>query len=384
MFHAALPFWARVGVDHDRGGFHEVLDLAGEPIVGATRRLRVPCRQIYVYAHAATLGHGPGLDIARSGFAWVRQHAWLGTDRGWARLLTPDGEVVDDTPDLYDAAFVIFALAWLHRAGGDPEALAWAHRTLDFVEAHLRHPTQPGFLHARPATGWRLQNPHMHLLEAALAMFETSRSPRFARLADELADLFAARFFDVRSGTLGELFTEDLARAPVEEGRVVEPGHQFEWAWILARYQALRGRSTAHLVGPLVAFAEGNGVDPSTGLTYDAVRDDGTPLVRGSRTWPNTERIKGHVARFEVDGTDPRGPLADATRVLLDHYLDRRPEGTWTDRFDAAGRATAETVPASTFYHLFLAFAELLRVEPAVRALPVEERAVPVLGGVGA
>jgi N-acylglucosamine 2-epimerase/mannose-6-phosphate isomerase len=379
MFQSALPFWADAGVDRAHGGFHEALDLEGRPAGGAFRRLRVTCRQIYVFSHAATLGWPDGLSAARMGFEYLVAKGWMGPELGWARLLTPRGEVLDPTPDLYDHAFVLFALGWLHRASGDPGALVWAHRTLDFLERHLRHPSGRGFLHARPASGWRLQNPHMHLLEAALVLYETSRHERFATLAVELAALFRSKFFDARTGTLAESFTEGLARAPGEAGRRTEPGHQFEWAWILLACQRLLGEPTGDVARALVDFAERFGVDPSTGVTFNAVRDDGVVIDRGSRTWPNTERIKAHIALFDLDGTDPCAPLTQSVGLLLDRYLAHHPAGTWLDHFDGEGQLVASTIPTATLYHLFVAFAELFRVEPALRALARISDIQPVL-----
>ncbi len=367
-FERALPFWAEAGADRARGGFHEVLDTDGRPVDLGYRRVRVTCRQMYVFAHAHTLGWAGGVELACHGFEWLVGHGWQGPDRGWARRLDERGVVVDPTADLYDHAFVLFGLAWHHAATGDPSALEWAHRTLDFVEAHLRHPSGEGFLHARPAEGPRLQNPHMHLLEAALALWETSRDARFARLAFEVVTLFETRFFDRRTGTLGERFTEDLRRAPGDDGRLVEPGHMFEWAWILANYHRSFGAPVTDTVRRLVAFAERHGVDPVTQATLCTVRDDGTALDASSRTWPNTERIKGHLGLFLLDGTDPTAPVARATQFLLDRYLS--PRGMWRDHFDRDGTCVAELVPASTLYHVFLAISELLRHEDGLRALP--------------
>jgi N-acylglucosamine 2-epimerase/mannose-6-phosphate isomerase len=39
------------------------------------------------------------------------------------------------------------------------------------------------------------------------------------------------------------------------------------------------------------------------------------------------------------------------------------------DHFDAQRKPIAVNVPASTFYHVFLAFAEVLRLEARLRAL---------------
>ncbi|MFN7144090.1 MAG: AGE family epimerase/isomerase [Myxococcota bacterium] len=378
MFDRALPFWAHAGVDPTRGGFHEALTLRGRPAPGGFRRLRVTCRQVYTFSHASVLGWRDGLSLAGMGVGYLLSKGWLGPDAGFARRLTPRGAVLDPTPDLYDHAFVLFALGWWHRASGDPDALVWAHRTLDFLELHLRSPAGPGFLDARPAGRWRLQNPHMHLLEAALTLFESSGVARFGDLAREIARLFHARFFDERTGTIGEAFDARWERAPGEDGRRVEPGHHFEWAWLLSNCQRLLGERAGDVPGRLVAFAELHGVDPVHGFVRNAVRDDGVVLDGGSRTWPNTERLKAHVALLELDGRDTRAALADTTRVLLERYLARRPAGTWLDHFDADGALVADTVPAATFYHLFLAFSELLRVEPALVALARGEEHVPV------
>ena len=97
-------------------------------------------------------------------------------------------------------------------------------------------------------------------------------------------------------------------------------------------------------------------------MTFNSVRDDGTPVDRGSRTWPNTERIKAAVALHELDGADPEPVFRSSGQLLLGRYLAHAPRGTWIDAFDAGGRPLAESIPTSTLYHLFLAFAEVLRV----------------------
>ena len=60
----------------------------------------------------------------------------------------------------------------------------------------MRHPGQRGYLTELPASGHRKQNPHMHLLEAALANLEASGDERFLALADEMVGLFCDHFYD--------------------------------------------------------------------------------------------------------------------------------------------------------------------------------------------
>lgn len=359
MFDAALPLWAEQGVDRAHGGFLEELPALGFAAANAFKRTRVLCRQVYVFSHAALLGWDRGAELSRDGADYFMQHAWLGETRGWARRLTPTGDVLDATPDLYDTAFALFALAWRYRLTREPHLRERALETLNFITTRMR--LEKGFAHEVPPQGWRQQNPHMHLLEASLAAFDAMGDQRFLDLARELVGLFRTAFFD--GHTLAEFFDDDWRRAPGDAGRIVEPGHQLEWAWILARYQALSGETLRAEAEALVRFAEAHGVDHASGAVCAQVRDDGVMLDANSRAWPNTERIKGHLALFELTGADPRAAVASSARLLLDRYLKVDPRGAWIDCFDGAGKQVAATIPASTFYHIFLAFAEVLRFE---------------------
>jgi N-acylglucosamine 2-epimerase/mannose-6-phosphate isomerase len=202
----------------------------------------------------------------------------------------------------------------------------------------------------------------MHLTEACLAAFEATGEQRFADHALALVKLFQTKFFDAASGTLAEYFNEDWSRAAGDSGRITEPGHQMEWAWILNSARKLLGVDTAAAIRAAIQFAEKHGVDDRTAVTYNAVRDDGTPIDRGSRTWPNTERLKAAVALYELDGVDPAPVIDPTVELLLQRYLSHNPPGTWIDAFDGDGKPTTKNVPASTLYHVFLAFAEVLRI----------------------
>lgn len=353
MFETALPFWFEQGVDRRDGGYVEMFDAHGQASA-SFKRTRVMARQLYVFSHASLLGWKSGLSAARHGYVFLRDNAHLGHGR-WARRLSRQGEVIDETPDLYDHAFVLFALGWYARASGEREPFDLALEGLEALAAHFRHP-KGGYAHELPMIGWRQQNPHMHLLEAALALHAADpNETRYTGLASEIVELFRTRFFDGR--TLAEYFKEDWGRAPGLDGRLVEPGHQFEWAWILWKHGQLSGADMTAEICALYEFADIHGVDPATGVTCSVVLDNGKPYDRGSRTWPNTERIKGAIAYGDITGKDVTTAVLSAVNALFDRHLDHR--GTWAEAFDAQGRPVTNTVPASTLYHLFLAFSEI-------------------------
>jgi N-acylglucosamine 2-epimerase/mannose-6-phosphate isomerase len=368
----AAPFWAARGFDRLHGGTVEKLALDGAPILGGARRVRVAGRQIYVFAQLSLWGAAGALDIARALYADIERRAWLGPERGWARLIAAEGGVLDPGPDLYDTAFMAFACAWLARAAQSDAPLARAEATLDMIERHMRAPGG-GFWHegtasAPPATP-RLQNPHMHLLEAAHALYETDPRPRFRDLAEELFALFRTRFRDNETGVLGEYFEADLKRLEGPKGRRVEPGHHFEWVWLAHRHATLFGADIGDVPERLAAFAERFGVDRESGRVFMEIDEGGAPLDRSSRTWTATERLKAHLALAERGG--PVGPeISQTLDVLFDGFLSGPMPGAWIDHVDGEGRALAKDIPASTLYHVVLAFSEALRCAAIVDAAP--------------
>jgi mannose/cellobiose epimerase-like protein (N-acyl-D-glucosamine 2-epimerase family) len=362
LYEHALPFWSRVGVD-GTCGFVEHLTLDARPADVGYKRLRVQARQTYVFSHAAVLGFGGGLNAAENGWRFMCAHGWLPTG-GWARRLGRAGGVVDPTLDLYDQAFALLAIAWWIRASGDADAAGWAHRTLDAIDERLRAPHGVGWLSEEGRDAALLQNPHMHLLEALLALHDVTGDEAFRSRAAVLLDLFESVLFDPATGTLAEYFVDRWMRAPGGLGRVVEPGHHYEWVWLLHRAARTLPCSLAP-AGALFSFAERFGCDPETGLVYDEVLDDGSVRTGNHRSWPNTEALKAHLAVFEREGVLNGSRLTQIVDNLLRYFLAAQTTGTWVDHLDARRRPLVDKIPASTLYHMFLALTELLRVAAA-------------------
>lgn len=360
LFDALLPFWARSGVDAVHGGFLEEVNFDGGETARTDKRVRTMCRQTYAFAHGAELGWREGGELAERGYRYLAAHARLG-DGAWAKALTRDGAVLDATPDLYDMAFVILALAWRFRLDGDRNVLSDLQQTMDFLDARMR--AREGYLPSLPDPGVRDQNPLMHLTEACLAAFEATRLERFLVRAAELVTLFRSRLFE--RGTLGERFTPDWERMP---GAPVSPGHHYEWVWILAQSQRLGAEGCAAEAERLLAWAERHGCDRRSGAVFDAVDEQGTVLHSSSRAWPNLERIRGWIGLYELNGRNPAPAITQSTRLLFDRYCFGVRPGAWIDQFDAEGRAMVEVVPASIVYHIIGAFSEVLRVAPKLRA----------------
>ncbi len=353
---SALPFWAEVGRD-PRGGLHEDLTLeATAPGPSDFKRTRVQARQMYVYAAAHDMDwDGPALTVAEDAYRFLMSHARL--DGGaWARRLSPDGKVIDDTVDLYDLAFVIYGMAHLYKVTDDPEPLAMARQTLEFITAHLSHP-MGGFHETKPkTTSHRLQNPHMHLLEALLALYEAAGDRRVLRQATQIRDLILTEMMSRQSGhmILLERADDHWRTLTTPEGRTIEPGHHFEWTWLLAEHARLSGQDIPEHQHGLYETATTWGLNSKNGLVYDEITTQGRCVHATSRCWTVTEALRSHLIMGHQDRAE-----AMAER-LFQYYLDPAPTGTWRDQMDANGQAICQRIPASTFYHLMTAFSAWL------------------------
>jgi mannose-6-phosphate isomerase len=362
LFDCAFPFWWRVGFDHANGLFHERVDLNGAP-VSMARRVRVQARQTYVYALAGDLGwSGPWRSAVRAGLDVLTKRA-LRADGGTFHMLGAAGEPIDTRRDLYDAAFVLFALAHGGRAlGGDAQAFNAAAALAKWLEQNWSCP-EGGFLEGDVATTPpRRQNPHMHLFEAYLALHQATGDPLWRTRAEAIVTLFTNRLFDHRYGALPEYFDMEWRRLASDRGSLCEPGHHFEWSWLLHCWRKVTQADIADIAERLRIHGEVYGVDPISNVTYDEVALNGAPRKRSARLWPQTERIKANLTRFEYAGDTQAALNAVAAFDTLMGYCDGQHAGLYLDLRLDDGSFVQDAAIASSLYHIGVALGELIRI----------------------
>ncbi|PZR35465.1 AGE family epimerase/isomerase [Caulobacter segnis] len=359
LLEEAAPLWSTAGVDAD-GLFEELIGLDGRP-VSAPRRARVQPRQLYALTVARRLGASIDQALLQRGLRaflarYVRSDGLVRT------LIDADGRVLDDRAALYDQAFVLLALANLRALVGPPaEASAIALREAIFTA--FRH-ADAGFWSMDPPPAELLSNPHMHLLEACLAWMEAGGDPQWAQAAEAIVRLALDRFIDpMCGGALKEFFADGWAPAMGQPGRVVEPGHQFEWAWLLLRWSRLAS-GRPHVLAARVAamrlirIGEERGVDPVRNVALNGLLDDFSRFDGEARLWPQTERIKAWALAASQVG----GPWWDTVAMAiegLELYLQTSTPGLWFDRMTVGGALVEAPAPASSFYHIVCAIETL-------------------------
>lgn len=341
----ALPLWA--ACEHPGGfPFAESLDHDGGHGPETFLRLRVLSRQVAVYSRAASLGLPGAACAAERGWRALVDQYWS-TMSGWAALVVPPRKTVDPTFTLYDQAFAVYACACWARFSGDDEPVVLAMRTLALIDRRLKISGYLGW-RASPTDACRDQNGHMHYLEALLAL--EPLVPEFAVRSRirHILGLFEQHLFDRSAGTIGEQY--DLQWMPLGDRIEVEPGHLYEWYWLLAR-----AREQGHAISVddrlLLSFADRHGWNRKTGLIHDCCDPAGKVVRASHRLWPHCEALRAACERKRRPARHCSAPvIAERIETV---FLGMASEGKWMDRVTRDLLPVSGQVPASSLYHLW-------------------------------
>ncbi len=360
MKNDALPLWLERGIEPKTNANYERLTPAGLPDLESSTRVRVQARQAFFFAAAYHRGWcEQGKPVAKNLLTFVHNVAAHPTaGGGYTHLLDNNFVVVDTKQDLYDHAFFLLANAWCYRAFNEQSYLDEADKLIAHLDAHFGSAVG-GWIEGDYAYACRRQNPHMHLFEAFLALYDATGNAKYLARVGELFALFQSHFFDETHGVLFEFFDDSWTRLPNAKGDTVEPGHMMEWVWLLDWYHRRTGRPVAHYTKALYARGLEIGMDKS-GLLFDAVSYTGDVIDRNKRCWGITELIKASLVQIREGNPNAEAIAVKGVDDLFTYYLCASTPGSYVDQRGANDEVVVDVAPASTLYHLIVAAMELL------------------------
>ena len=338
-----------------------------------SRTMLSQARLAYSFTHGGLPGDPELARAGREATERMMKLFWRPALRGWIRSVDRDGKPADMTIDTYDQGFGLLALAWNSRASGragSPEARTTALEALQGLDGETSGPgggyrerrngDRPSPMVSHPL--YRRQNPHMHLLEAFLSWHAEDPSGPWLEHARAMVALLRERFRLTADGPLAEYFEEDWKPAPGEAGRILEPGHQYEWVWLLRRYFEASGDAAAGSdAESLFRFARDRGTD-ADGFAMAAVDVEGGVLDGGKLLWPQTEMLKAHLAVYEWTGEIAAREAAESTLRAIKTRFMREDGELFYNRLDRGGRPDPAPALSRLLYHLFVAGAEAERL----------------------
>lgn len=359
-----LPIWLSEGYSATEGLFAERLDLQGKTIHDVPHRAMVQARQIYVYGHAALSGIFPdGGDIALQAMENLiaKYDDTGGAEHGLCFSISRGNDIISPVRDSYTHAFILLSLATAYQLSGKKRFRQAIERTTHFIENHLVDQRFWGvYDQSPPSQKQKAQNPLMHLLEAYLAAHEAVPDGGFLERATHIVRHFREKIWINDLGVLAEYYEEDWSKLDRQSADAFfEPGHQFEWAWLLHWYGALSGTDQTGVADDLWASACRHGLREGR-LCYDEIALSMEVRKPSHRLWPHTEGAKIAAVRASAGLSDGL-PLAKIMASTLNDTFLRRPfEGGWIDRVDGKLMPLVDFVPASSLYHLYSAGVALM------------------------
>ena len=341
-FAALLRGWTRLALVEGCGPA-PVVEALGER---GPRSALTQCRAVVTLAHVGRLAGDPELIAAAlrvQGF--VAAHMM---DGGVIATVAEDGAPQDTRRRSYDQCFALLALAELNAL--DPVATpeTQLEALWGFVEAELLDSTGVLRDDDGPETGRRAQNPQMHMLEALLAAYQATGNEVWLTRAEQRIAIAERHFIDPATGAVREFIGADLHPLPGPEGARREPGHQYEWAWLLHRYADLAGDDAPrHLARRMQQFADTHGVrrgGPLDGAPFDALDAEGRVTEDTHLLWPLTEAGKLY-ARLGDPAAQRMAELI-FTRYFTPGAL------RWVNQLDGDGTVTWDAALSRLLYHV--------------------------------
>ncbi|GGZ66215.1 mannose-6-phosphate isomerase [Paraglaciecola chathamensis] len=368
-----LPYWARNGF-MPNGSAIEGFLANGQADLSANKRIRVQARQMFCCAYASKQGW---LDDAMFRVSqldsFVQRRAEINQSGMFCHILDHEDKIINENVDLYDCAFFLLAYAWRYAVFNDLHALYRANQLIDSIEVKLKG-SSAGWLEGSYSYQCRRQNPHMHLFEAFLALYQATQDAKWLGYAGEIFGLFENVFYDHKHGVVREFFSHNW-QLSTTKGDIIEPGHMMEWVWLLQEYHKYTNKPVAQYCHALYRNALSLGLtkaDPpahsekhSDDNCWRSVLLDQVDLKTGEssqtkRCWPMTEWIKASLAMARTVPTP--NPYLDDARIaienLLHHFINPQQPSLYVDQLDANNQVINASAPASTLYHLFMAHAE--------------------------
>ncbi|QXI15177.1 AGE family epimerase/isomerase [Pseudomonas hamedanensis] len=349
-----VPLWQGPGWNADMALPYEALDATHQPLPAQRYRAMACARQLYLFS--SLIGVVDNADVrAAALFRSLQRHFHDAEHGGWFYSIDAQGKPLDVRKDLYTHAFILFACAHFWQKSGDPLVESTLNAALEIIGR--RFATGDGLYEACLERDWitlqtgPLQNPLMHLAEAFLATLAVREDPQTQKALLELCTAMHKHFVDPQYGVLME---KPLGAVD----NWYEPGHQFEWYFLLQSSALLRGSKLHGALDRAFAFTEQYGVLQSCGAVRAMLdlEGDGRPRDSTQRIWAQAEYLRALTLRAGSEAVVLR-----QLQALRQRFLHA---GGWHECRDENGEVSRKDMPSTTPYHLatcYSGLAEYLR-----------------------
>ena len=352
-----LPYWMNRMVDEENGGFYGRITGMEQRVPEAEKGAILNARILWTYSAAyRLLKKEEYLAMATRAKEYIIHHFYDKEFGGIYWSLDCKGAPLDTKKQIYALGFAIYGLSEYNRATGDKEALDYAVRLFESIEAYSFDTVKNGYCEAltrewdemedmrlseKDANERKTMNTHLHILEPYTNLYRVWKDERLKRQLYNLILIFTDKILNRETGHLQLFFDDDWN----SKYRIVSYGHDIEASWLIHEAALELGdKDLLANVDPIVkqiAIAASEGFTPEGGMIYEKNPD--THRVDADRHWwVQAETVVGYMNLFQHFNDKEALQKAIACWDFIRKYLIDRENGEWYWSIRADGTVNRE------------------------------------------
>lgn len=338
-----LPFWTDKMQD-PRGGFFGRITGEGEVEPDAARGAILNARILWAFSAAYRVLHRQEyLDAATRAKREIIDRFYDREFGGIYWSIGSDGKPQDDHKQFYAIGFAIYGLSEYARATGDSEALDYAIRLYNDIEAHSLDIEKNGYIEAaardwsgisdmrlssKDANERKTMNTHLHIIEPYTALYRVWPDEGLKESILNLLYIFREKILSRDTGHL-QLFFDDDWNSRCD---VISYGHDIEASWLL--YEAAEVIGDEDYLKDIVpdvrkiADSAAEGYIEGGGMLYEFHADTGA-VDADRHWWVQAETVVGYLNIFRICDSVTALKKALGTWGFIRRHIVDRDGGEW-------------------------------------------------------
>jgi mannobiose 2-epimerase len=339
-----LDFWKCETLDVQHGGFYGEISSSLIIKSNADKGLVLNARILWTFATAYRFfGQQADLDMAERAFEYLLDYFWDQKHGGLFWMVNYEGQAVNRSKQIYGQAFGIYACSEFYRATGRQDALEYAVKLFELVEANSYDSDNKGYYEAC-SEDWestvescmsnvdlnakKSMNTHLHILEAYTNLYRVWSSEALKLKLLELIQVTITHIVNPYTSHF-YLFFDDAWKVKSD---VISFGHDIEGSWLLVEAAEVLGdqvliEQVKVITMKMAQAVYDKALDTDGGLFNELM--DNAELDDDKIWWPQAEAIVGFLNAFELTNEAYFFEAAQHTWAFTNAYICDKVNGEW-------------------------------------------------------
>jgi mannobiose 2-epimerase len=353
-------FWLRNGIDREHGGYIISFDNDGKVITPYTKMIVTQARQVWFHSRLARAGYkrAENLQAAKHGYDFLKTKMWDGQNGGFYWLVDATGKPTQTVKHLYGQAFGLYAISEYYLATRDKDALDWANKLFQLLEAKAHDAKYSGYNEifeadwktvpdgtinfiSRVAAPVKLYNTHLHLLEAITTYYRASKLPLARTRLLELIEIETDKVVRKEYPLCTDVHNPDWT--PRLEGNLATAsyGHDLENIWLVidaCDAVGIKPQKYRKLFEGLFAYSLKYGFDEEKGGFFTGGPFNQPATSREKVWWAQAEALVSSLWMHRLTGEQKYLDVFAKTWDFVEKNMIDWKNGEWRDTIMLDGR----------------------------------------------